>query len=71
MFHAGAIMPMFIPMISQEENSDYAVEVALLSRNVIFEGKLGKAKLGKAAGYMQVLPTPGIVQSIQGGHVLI
>ena len=52
-----------LPMISKAENNEYAVEIALLSRNVIIEGKDDEDEKG---GYMQVLHTPGIVQSIQG-----
>ena len=52
-----------LPIISQEENYDYAVEVALLSRNVIIQGDAGEFQKG---GYMQVLHTPDVGQTIQG-----
>ena len=52
-----------LPIISKEENSDYAVEIALLSRNVIIEGETGEYRKG---GYMQVLHTPTIPQTLQG-----
>ena len=52
-----------LPIISQEENNDYAVEIALLSRNVIIQGDAGEFQKG---GYMQVLHTPDVGQTIQG-----
>ena len=56
-----------LPIISKEENSDYAIEIALLSRNVIIEGDEGEDDKG---GYMQVLHTPSIAQKIQGVEFL-
>ncbi len=52
-----------LPIITEEENGDYAVEIALLSRNVKIEGEDDEDKKG---GYFQVLHTPGIAQTIQG-----
>ena len=43
-----------LPVITQEENSDYAVDIALLSRNVVVKGESGEDKRG---GYMQILHT--------------
>ena len=56
-----------LPIISKEENSDYAIEIALLSRNIIIEGDEGEDNKG---GYMQVLHTPSIAQKIQGVEFL-
>ena len=52
-----------LPVISIEENSDYAAEIALLSRNILIKGEDGEDKKG---GYMQILHTPNIAQRIQG-----
>ena len=52
-----------LPIISQEENPDFAAEIALVTRNVIIEGEAGEEKKG---GYMQVLHTPNVAQTIQG-----
>ena len=52
-----------LPIISSEENSDYAAEIALLSRNVIIKGDEGEDNKG---GYMQVLHTSNLAQNIQG-----
>ena len=38
-----------LPIISEAENKDYAVEIALLSRNVIIKGENDKTNKG---GYM-------------------
>ncbi len=52
-----------LPIISEEDNSGYAVDIALLSRNVIVQGESGEDKKG---GYMQVFHTSMIAQTIQG-----
>ncbi len=52
-----------LPIISQEENIDHAIEIALVSRNVIIEASNEEEQKG---GYMQILHTPDIVQKIQG-----
>lgn len=52
-----------LPIISRDDDIDNSVDGALLSRNVIIEGQSGEYDKG---GYMQVLHTPGIAQSIQG-----
>ena len=53
-----------LPILSQSDSSLYAAEVALLSRNVIIEGYKNEAS-GKG-GYLQVLHTPNITQTVQG-----
>ena len=52
-----------LPIISQEENLEYASELALITRNVVIEGEEGENNKG---GYMQVLHTPNVAQTIQG-----
>ena len=52
-----------LPIISEEENSEYAAQIALLSRNVIVQGHEGQDGKG---GYFQVLHTPNMSQSVQG-----
>lgn len=52
-----------LPIISVEEDADYAVELALISRNIKVEGANDENNKG---GYMQVLHTPNITQQIQG-----
>ena len=52
-----------LPLISADENSDYAAEIALISRNMIIKGEEGEDNKG---GYMQVIHTPNITQKIQG-----
>ena len=52
-----------LPVISEEENSELAVRIALLSRNVIVQGDEGEYRKG---GYFQVLHTPNVSQSVQG-----
>jgi len=52
-----------LPLISSEENSDYAAEIALITRNMIIRGDEGEEDKG---GYMQVLHTPDVAQLIQG-----
>lgn len=51
-------------VISEAENADFAVEVALLSRNVRIESA-NKDDSG-SGGYMQILHTPGVAQKIDG-----
>ena len=53
-----------IPILSQSDSSLYAAEVALLTRNVVIEGSNNEGN-GKG-GYVQVLHTPNISQTIQG-----
>jgi hypothetical protein len=53
-----------LPIVSQSDSTLYAAEVALLSRNVIIEGSNNEAN-GKG-GYLQVLHTPNVSQTIQG-----
>jgi len=57
-----------LPILSLLENSLYAAEVALLSRNVIIEG-FNNEVYGKGA-YVQILHTPDISQTIQGVQFL-
>ena len=52
-----------LPIISQEDNYDYAVEVVLLSRNILIKGDSDENEKG---GYVQVLRTPEISQKING-----
>ena len=44
------------------ESADFAVEVALLSRNIVFEGGQGL----KDGGHLWIFQTPSVVQSIVG-----
>ena len=53
----------FIPMVSMEESTIDAVEIALLSRNVKVQGDNDEDNKG---GYMQVLHTPNVTQVISG-----
>jgi hypothetical protein len=53
-----------LPILSQSDSSLYAAEVALLTRNVVIEGSNNEGN-GKG-GYVQVLHTPNISQTIQG-----
>ena len=52
-----------LPIISVEDNPEYAAEIALVTRNVVIEGEDGENNKG---GYMQVLHTPNIAQTVQG-----
>ncbi len=52
-----------LPVITEEDNPDYAVEIALLSRKIIVEGDNDEVKKG---GYMQFLHTPDVAQTISG-----
>ena len=52
-----------LPIISEEENSAYAVQIALLSRNLVIQGHEGEDRKG---GYFQVLHTLNVSQTIQG-----
>ncbi len=56
----------FVPIISQEENIDYAAEIAILSRNIKIEGDDDGEDNGKRGGYFQVIHTPGTAQTIVG-----
>ena len=55
--------PATLPIVSEEDDADSAVDVALLSRNVVVKGEPEEDGKG---GYMQVLHTPDIPQKIQG-----
>jgi len=57
-----------LPILSQLNSSFYAAEIALLSRNVIIEGSSNEAS-GKG-GYLQVLHTPNVTQTVQGVQFL-
>lgn len=46
------------------QNSDFAVEVALLSRNIVFEG--GKDDVDQHGGHFWVMNTPSVVQTLVG-----
>jgi hypothetical protein len=46
------------------ESKDYAVEVALLSRNILIEG--GTDPTARHGGHMMIMNTPSVVQSIIG-----
>jgi hypothetical protein len=46
------------------ESSDFAVEVALLSRNIVFEGGFDTNK--RHGGHFMIMHTPSIIQSIEG-----
>ncbi len=53
-----------VPIVTQEEDIDYAAEIAILSRNIKIEGDDdGEDRKG---GYFQVIHTPGIAQTIEG-----
>jgi hypothetical protein len=52
-----------LPIISEEDNKDYAVEIVLISRNIQVDGDDDEYQKG---GYMQVLHMPDISQTIQG-----
>ena len=56
-----------LPTSSKEENSDYAVEIMLLSRNIIFEGD---ESIDNKGSYIKVLHTPSTAQTIQGVEFL-
>ena len=58
-----------MPIISYEEEPDYAVELAFVSRNVIIEGADDEGNSEKG-GYMQILHTPYIVQTLDGVEFL-
>jgi hypothetical protein len=47
-----------------KENKDFAVEVALLSRNILFEG--GDDSTSHHGGHFMVTHTPSVVQTIEG-----
>jgi len=53
-----------LPILSQSDSLLYAAEVLLLSRNVIIEGS--NNEMNGKGGYLQVLHTPNISQTIQG-----
>jgi hypothetical protein len=46
------------------ENKDFAVEVALLSRNILFEG--GDDSTSRHGGHFMIMYTPSVVQTIEG-----
>jgi hypothetical protein len=46
------------------QNPDFATEVALLSRNIVFEGGVDDTSLH--GGHMRIMYTPTVVQSIVG-----
>mmetsp|Transcript_1433 Transcript_1433/g.2264 ORF Transcript_1433/g.2264 Transcript_1433/m.2264 type:complete len:3782 (+) Transcript_1433:192-11537(+) len=50
-------------VIGSEESEDFALEVALVSRNVKIQGDIGEEDMG---GYLQVLHTPSIAQVLKG-----
>lgn len=52
-----------LPIITQEDDAESAAEIVLLSRNVEIQGEAGEEWKG---GYMQILHTPSIAQTIQG-----
>lgn len=54
-----------LPIISEEDSIESAVDIALLSRNVIVEG-VKEVDEDDKGGYMQVIHTPDIPQKIQG-----
>jgi hypothetical protein len=47
-----------------KENEDFAVEVALLSRNIVFKG--GPDNVASHGGHFMVWHTPAVVQTIEG-----
>jgi G8 domain len=46
------------------ESGDFAVEVALLSRNIVFEG--GSDKTARHGGHFMIMHTPTVIQTIDG-----
>lgn len=52
-----------LPVITQEEEDESSVEIALLSRNIDIRGEEGESGKG---GYMQILHTPSIPLTIEG-----
>jgi hypothetical protein len=46
------------------ESSDFAVEVALLSRNIVFEG--GADTVAQHGGHFMIFHTPRVIQTIEG-----
>ena len=46
------------------ESADFAVEVALLSRNIVFEG--GSDSVVSHGGHFMIMHTPNVVQTIEG-----
>jgi len=61
--------PPIIPVISYEEDPEYAVELAFVSRNVIIEGADDEGNSQKG-GYLQILHTPEVVQILDGVEFL-
>ena len=58
-----------IPLpITVEQSSDFAVEVALLSRNILFEGISEPGNILKG-GHLVVFHTPNVKQTIEGIEV--
>jgi hypothetical protein len=49
------------------DSSDFAVEVALLSRNIVWEG--GQDREPRQGGHFWVMNTPGVVQTLVGVEV--
>ena len=46
------------------ESADFAVEVALLSRNIVFEG--GTDITARHGGHLMIMNTPSVIQKIEG-----
>ena len=57
--------PPVLPIISYEEDPDFAVDLAFVSRNVLIEGADDEEDSSKG-GYLQILHTPDVVQLIDG-----
>jgi hypothetical protein len=47
------------------ESKDFATEVALLSRNIVFEDD-GSSRLSLIGGHLMIMETPNVVQHIEG-----
>ena len=58
-FNSSIIRPTTI-----RKSQDFATEVALLSRNIVFEG--GDDDISLHGGHMRIMYTPNVVQSIVG-----
>jgi G8 domain len=55
----------FVRPTTSVESSDFAVEVALLSRNILFEGSKD-ATQSRHGGHFMIFHTPSIVQTVNG-----
>jgi hypothetical protein len=54
-----------IPPVTRRESEDFAVEVALLSRNFVFEGATDESD-SLLGGHLIILHTPHVMQTLEG-----